>query len=671
MANDLGALLASLPGLEDALPTFREEELSLEVLRDMASDGDDFLSSMDELGIESGAAGRLLSALRAQASGAVDVSDDSTAAVTAVPSSLAAAAVVDEKPAPALAPAPAQLAADLGALLASLPGLEDALPTFREEELSLEVLRDMASDGDDFLSSMDELGIESGAAGRLLSALRAQQPAKSPLTTNARKDAPAPSAPASAVSARDDALVPPPPEMPDEDVVGLVGRRVLITGLTARAELNGQVGTVLFHDMKSGRYTVCTEVAEGEQSVTVALRPTSLDPERAKAVPSKKKSTGPGVYVDHAAADAAAKVAAEIAAKEKAEVEERMRAMAKSQKELETPERADMYRKAANWKKPPEPGSVEAFFKAQNKAKREEEERELAEWKARPENRKIAEQLEAKKQMARDGPLGYNQSSRREAALRGKPAAPTEGAATPPKPVEVTPDLESAMAALAALSRSQQQHQHQPGAAASPLHPAGRSVPSNPTDLLAAALGKVVGGGSGGLGGLGGSPGGSLGGSLGARGVGNSAAAAAAAAAGSAGGGGSSAAAPAHDLLAAALGRAGLGGAPVPAAPAPPPKKEPPKRMGAKPKPLPPHLAAAEERKRQEAAAAAGRNALEAYRKRHYGLEGGAALEADGGMGEGTVDAHVIRARERARQAKEEAEYRNKNAFVGEHFNDI
>ena len=216
---------------------------------------------------------------------------------------------------------------ELQTLISSLndAGLDAVLPTLEDEELTLEVLKEMTADEADWHSSMEELGIDSAAAGRLYTAL--QSGGGSAVDVSDRP-APAPTAAAparvpAAAAAPEASLVPPPPEMPDEDNVGLVGRRVLISGLVSRKELNGLCGTVFHHDSATGRYTVSTETNDEKQSaasVTVALKLINIDAEAAKAIPSKKKPAGPGVYVDHAAADAAARVAAEIAAKEKAEV---------------------------------------------------------------------------------------------------------------------------------------------------------------------------------------------------------------------------------------------------------------------------------------------------------------------------------------------------------------
>ena len=313
-----------------------------------------------------------------------------------------------------------------------------------DEELTLDLLKEMTSDEADFISSMAELGIAEWHARRLMDALR---PAPVDVSERAGEQGTASGAP------RGDALAPPPPDMPDEDVASLVGRRALITGLTARTELNGRVAVVLFLDQVSGRYTVCTEAAEGETVYTVALKPTNLDAEAAKAIPSKKKEVGPGVYVDHAAADAAAKVAAEIAAKEKAEVEERTRAMAKAESELETPERAEMYRKAQGWKQPAAPGALRPY-REQNRKMREEASESSPSGRR---GRRMQRLWHRWRRRSRWRGMGHSVTTRR----RGGSARRSEVSASPTVPpasktVEMTPDLASAMAALAAVGRWEQ-----------------------------------------------------------------------------------------------------------------------------------------------------------------------------------------------------------------------
>ena len=639
MTTGLATILSSIK-LDALLPTFEGEELTLEVLQDMTGDEDDFLESLQELGIDAGNAARLLAALKAP-SGSTDNSATSEAA----------------QPEAASQPATTN---GLAAVLSSV-GLDANLPTFEEEELTLEVLQDMTGDEDDFLASLQELGIDAGDAARLFAALKAPPGSTDNSATGADTGKAAQPKPTTAL----DFI---PGDLPDEDVLGLVGRRVMIHGLAARPELNGQCGIVVFHDPVSNRYTVTTETAAGEEAtaVTVALKVTSLDAEKAKAIPSKKKPTGPGVYVDHSAADAAARVAAEIAAKEKAEWEETQRAIAKSQKEVESQERADAYRRAAEWKKPAEPGSIEAFFKAKNRAKREDDDAKLAAWKEM--NRKEAERMEAIKQRARQGPgLGYQGSGRKGSSMNAAAVAAArarreeqEAKAAEKRAREEADrarqaaseaELSKAMDALAALAGTKPSAAPKAiaAAAAAATPPAVPSFPKAPAvpvdDVLASILGGSVGSASGPL----------------------------KAAAGAAPAASASPAASANDLLAAALGKAGVASAPAPAAVPhrPAPAEVGRQQRGPPAKPLPPHLAAAEARKKAELAAASGRNALDAYKKRHYTTQGGVAELSGGGMTEGTMSAHVAAARERERKAREEAEWRNKNAFVGDHYNDI
>ena len=256
----------------------------------------------------------------------------------------------------------------------------------------------MAKDSDsDFLSSMEELGLSADDAQRLMRALldadecTSEEPAESPAAPPV--PAPAPAMPMPAAAA---APPPPPPaveELPDEDFRGLIGRRVLIHSLKSRADLNGQCGTALSHDPATGRYTVTTE---GKPSVTVALKPANLDADKAKEVPLPKRgSAGSAAAVDVSDGAAATPAAAPPSGESK-RVEQSKTAM-------EDPERTAMYLAAEKWKqkKVVDPRSAEAFYKAKNKKKRDEEEAGLAKWKA--EHPEEAAKLEAAKLRARQG----------------------------------------------------------------------------------------------------------------------------------------------------------------------------------------------------------------------------------------------------------------------------
>ena len=131
--------------------------------------------------------------------------------------------------------------------------LSSHLSTFEEEELTLETLTWMSKDDPkEFLSSMEELGLSASDSTKLLSKL---------------------SPPAEA-------------NLPDEDFLGLIGLRSLITGLKSRPELNGRVCIAKSLDSSNGRYTVTTE---SEPFVTVALKAINLDAEGARAIPIPRK----------------------------------------------------------------------------------------------------------------------------------------------------------------------------------------------------------------------------------------------------------------------------------------------------------------------------------------------------------------------------------------------
>ena len=302
MMSSLASLLASLPGLEDSLTTFEEEALTLETLRDMTSDKDDFLSCMEEIGTHDWPPCLRRTDGKGATSGGGRECQRS-----------AAAEASQAEPSSASSPS------DLAIFLSRQPYLQDLLETLEDEEPTLDLLKEMTSDEADFISSMAELGIAEWHARRLMDALR---PAPVDVSERAGEQG-------TASALHGDASAP-PPDMPDEDVASLVGRRALITGLTARTELNGRSLCAL--STRSAGATRFARRRRRRDGLYGGVETNELDAEAAKAIPSKKKEVGPGVYVDHAAADAAAKVAAEIAAKEKAEVEERTRAMAKAER---------------------------------------------------------------------------------------------------------------------------------------------------------------------------------------------------------------------------------------------------------------------------------------------------------------------------------------------------
>jgi hypothetical protein len=384
---------------------------------------------------------------------------------------------------------------------------------------------------------------------------------------------------------------------------------VRIHGLVSKKELNGTFGVALSHDAGSGRYLVRSE---GTAGVTLALRPSNLTAEA--AVPTRtdemkpvyniynnvvafdvapKKSDSAPVDVSEAAAPMASAAAAAPASADGA--------VSQHDTTLESPERTAAYAKAAAWKKPAEPGSVEAFFKNKNKTKREDDEAKLAAWKAA--NPHIAAQLDANKHRARKT-VGYALGAQAPKLMNeladgddAPPAPKPAQAKAPPKPA-VDRDSPEIAAALAALKQAPQPK------------PTARATPGAADDLLASVLG-----------------------SLGTPPV-------AAARAPPASGKPRQAAAPvptdAEDLLAAALAKSGAAATPNPAAGG------------------------------GYAALAAPRSAaLDAYKRRQ-------TFETDDAEGDvGTVSAELQRQRERVSAARAEAKYRDKHAFVGEHYNDI
>ena len=268
---------------------------------------------------------------------------------------------------------------------------------------------------------------------------------------------------------------------------------------------------------------------------------------------------------------------------------------------------------------------------AQNKAKRLEEEATLAQWKAA--NPQAAARMEAQKAKAAKN-FGHLFGSGRMASTTGgaggsdeaEPARPSFDAPPPSKPkpaqpAEPTPELEVALAALRASS-------------ATPSAPSSRS--EAPTDLLAAALGKA---------------GACRGSAVGATPIQAGPRATPGAMKGTIASGLPSAVAgdsSVQDLLASALGKAGA----LPASPAKAP-------TGA----ARPAVSTGEEAR--QAARQASSAALGAYQKRQ-------ANDTQAPEGDvGTMGAELRRMHEVQQAGREEAKYRDKHAFVGEHYNDI
>ena len=135
-------------------------------------------------------------------------------------------------------------------------------PIFEEEEITIDVLRYMATEPD-FVSSMEELEVSAADAATILKGLAefaAADPAL-PIPEAVPVAAKEPSA-ATAVAASEAA--PPNPS--------LVAERIRVKGLVARSDLNGSEGSVLNWDGVKGRYTVSVD----GQSVDLNLRPENI-----------------------------------------------------------------------------------------------------------------------------------------------------------------------------------------------------------------------------------------------------------------------------------------------------------------------------------------------------------------------------------------------------------
>ena len=549
----LAALTALLRthGLEKRAAQLHEEELSLETLKWMASDSEaEFIASLKEVGLDEEEAAKLHAALVALSSAAAG-DGNAAAPVTADVSKAAAPAAVDDA---------------LTALLRT-HGLEKHAAQLHEEELSLETLTWMASDSEaECITSLTEVGLDNDEAVKLHVALIASS--ATPRDTSAGQPSPPPPPPVPSASGLSPLPAPTEPPASTEaaaEHLQLVGKRVLIQGLNGRKDLNGRCGTVLFRDATSGRLTVNTEArTAAEEIVTVALKPANVDAHRAKAIPMPRPKP---TAESHRQLDEAAAKAASAALAKHAETT------------LESKERVDAYARAANWKKPAEPGSIEHFWKEKNRKKREEEEAKLAAWKAS--NQKAAAQMAESQRKAREG-VRYSQSG----AAAGRGGAPAElGKAAPEIAEAAVATLPSAEAELVqAEERVAAQAAADPSLAAAlaALRTARGPVAAG-TDQLAAALGKVA-----------------------------------------------TAASPASD--AAVRSSAG-----VPSRPA----------------------------------GTASAAALEAYKRHHYDASDAAATLSDLAMAEGTVSHEVRNARQRAQAERAEARYRDKHAFVGEHYNDI
>ena len=130
----------------------------------------------------------------------------------------------------------------LEGLLSSL-SLESYADTLLEEELSLSTLKWMAADADSqFVESMEELGMPADDAARLMAALASSggnQGDERAETVESSSSSAAASGSSTSAHAEPAATANSQPDssLPDEDLLDIVGRRVLITGLISRKEL--------------------------------------------------------------------------------------------------------------------------------------------------------------------------------------------------------------------------------------------------------------------------------------------------------------------------------------------------------------------------------------------------------------------------------------------------
>ena len=560
----LASVLASV-GIEHLLPAFESEELNLETLAWMADDYEtDFVEAMAELDITVPDAKHLQQKLRT-------LSEDAVA-----PAGPAAALKSEEQP--------VNENDDPVTELLRRHGLARHAARLVDEELMMETLCWMASDSRlAFMESMAELELDTDTASAMHAAFDAEAEA------SGRRVEPS-AAPLSVLRA----TLPPPPLPPPAEAEApaeLVGKRVLIEGLTGRKELNGRCGTVLAYDGASDRYMVSVEArSPADEPLTVALKPGNMDASKAHTVPvarTKKPSAETHRQLDEVAAAAAAEAA--LAKRTEAALESHARVAA--------------YARAAEWKRPAAPGSMEAYSKEQARKRREEQEARLTAWKAA--NQAHAQQLAESQRKARSAVM-YSHSGATStgmtlgmARLEAVAAMATGGAGTGQPLLEdllgTAPRLEdqggvaeSAPEIAADSPKVAAPDAHDPGLAEAlaALRAAGSAPakPVVPSDVLAAALGQV---------------------------------------------------------LTTATGKGGAVSSTA---------------LSTRPK---------------ESAASPGSNALDAYKRRHYDTVDRAALEGAHAMAEGTVSVEVRKARERAEAERHEARYRDKHAFVGEHYNDI
>ena len=163
---------------------------------------------------------------------------------------------------------PAQMS-ELAAFLETL-SLSSALGVFEEEELDVRTLRWMAEDPDaDFGESMSELGLDASATEVLRRALRgdSDHPPVAVGDAEAADGASSNAAPNEPAAAAAFTTPIAGPTMPAAEPPPLVGRRVRISGLVGRADLNGRCGLALYFQLEKGRYTVRIEGTGEEVNV--------------------------------------------------------------------------------------------------------------------------------------------------------------------------------------------------------------------------------------------------------------------------------------------------------------------------------------------------------------------------------------------------------------------
>ena len=468
----LASVLASV-GIEHLLPAFESEELNLETLAWMADDYEtDFVEAMAELDITVPDAKHLQQKLRT-------LSEDAVA-----PAGPAAALKSEEQP--------VNENDDPVTELLRRHGLARHAARLVDEELMMETLCWMASDSRlAFMESMAELELDTDTASAMHAAFDAEAEA------SGRRVEPS-AAPLSVLRA----TLPPPPLPPPAEAEApaeLVGKRVLIEGLTGRKELNGRCGTVLAYDGASDRYMVSVEArSAADEPLTVALKPGNMDASKAHTVPvarTKKPSAETHRQLDEVAAAAAAEAA--LAKRTEAALESHARVAA--------------YARAAEWKRPAAPGSMEAYSKEQARKRREEQEARLTAWKAA--NQAHAQQLAESQRKARSAVM-YSHSGATStgmtlgmARLEAVAAMATGGAGTGQPLLEdllgTAPRLEdqggvaeSAPEIAADSPKVAAPDAHDPGLAEAlaALRAAGSAPakPVVPSDVLAAALGQVL-----------------------------------------------------------------------------------------------------------------------------------------------------------------------------------